>query len=108
MSIFKSKLEKKVDIISKKLETIKINEYVELMNNTKRLLWKNFVIGLAKGLGMSVGFTILGAIALLLFKKLLYLYKWTIFRLPLFRSIDTYQKNESTNGLIHVLKKIVN
>lgn len=75
MSIFKSKLEKKIDIISKKLETIKINEYVELMNNTKRLLWKNFVIGLAKGLGMSVGFTILGAIALLLFKKLLYLYK---------------------------------
>lgn len=86
MSIFKSKIEKKIEVvykeletkidtIAKRLETIKINEYIELTNNTKKLLWKNFIIGLAKGLGMSIGFTILGAIALLIFKRLLYLYK---------------------------------
>lgn len=71
MSIFKTKTQKKLDMIAKKLEIIKINEYVELMNDTKKLLWKNFMIGISKGLGMAVGFTVLGAIAILLFKKLI-------------------------------------
>lgn len=71
MSIFKTKTQKKLDMIAKKLEFIKINEYVELMNDTKKLLWKNFMIGISKGLGMAVGFTVLGAIAILLFEKLI-------------------------------------
>ncbi len=71
MSIFKTKTQKKLDMIAKKLEFIKINEYVELMNDTKTLLWKNFMIGMSKGLGMAVGFTVLGAIAILLFKRLI-------------------------------------
>ena len=73
MSIFKSKLEKKVDIISKKLETIKINEYVELMGNTRKLLWKNFMAGIFKGIGSAIGFTILGAVVLILLQKIVLL-----------------------------------
>lgn len=70
MSIFKSKVEQKVDEIALKLEKIKIDSYVELMSDTPKLIKKNFVAGLSKGIGMAIGFTILGAIALLLLRKI--------------------------------------
>ncbi|MBR4110836.1 MAG: hypothetical protein IKK43_04025 [Clostridia bacterium] len=70
MSIFKSKLEQKVDEIALKLEKIKIDSYVELMSDTTKLIKKNFVAGLSKGIGMAIGFTILGAIALVLLRKI--------------------------------------
>lgn len=70
MSIFKSKVEQKVDEIALKLEKIKIDSYVELMSDTKQLIKKNFVAGISKGIGMAIGFTILGAIALLLLRKI--------------------------------------
>lgn len=70
MSIFKSKLEKKIDCIAMKLENIKINSYVELMMDTKKLVIKNFIAGISKGIGMAIGFTILGAIALILLKRI--------------------------------------
>ena len=73
MSIFKSKLEKKVDKIAQKLESIKINEYVLLMNNTKKLMWRNFIAGIAKGFGSAIGFTILSAIIILFLRKLVVL-----------------------------------
>ena len=73
MGIFNSKLEKKIDKLSQKMEAIKINEYILLMNDTKKLLWKNFVIGLFKGLGTAVGFTILGAIVIIILRKLVVL-----------------------------------
>ena len=36
-----NKLSKKIDRLAKKLEAKGILEYIELMNNTKRLIWKN-------------------------------------------------------------------
>ena len=73
MSIFKSRLEKKFDKFAKTLEFNKINEYVELMGNTKTLLWKNFLSGILKGVGSAIGFTILGAIVLIFLRKLVML-----------------------------------
>lgn len=69
MSIFKSKLEQKVDEIALKLENIKIDSYVELMSDTRKLIKKNFMAGLSKGIGMAIGFTILGAIALVVLRR---------------------------------------
>ncbi len=73
MSIFNYKLEKKVDKLVQKMDAIKINEYVLLMNNTKKLLWKNFVAGIAKGFGSAIGFTVLSAIVILILRKLVLL-----------------------------------
>ncbi len=73
MSIFHSKLEKKIDKLSQKIEMIKINEYVLLMQDTKKLLWKNFLAGISRGIGSAIGFTILGAIVLLILRKLVLL-----------------------------------
>lgn len=69
MSIFKSKLEQKVDEIALKLENLKINSYVELMADNKKLIKKNFIAGISKGIGMAIGFTILGAVALVLLRR---------------------------------------
>lgn len=69
MSIFKTRLEKKMDLLAAKLESLKINSYVELMQDTKKLLFRNFLAGISKGIGMAIGFTILGAVALLILEK---------------------------------------
>lgn len=46
-----------------------IAEYVEMVKSPKRMLYVNFLAGLARGLGVVVGATLLGAIFLsILFK----------------------------------------
>ncbi len=68
-----NKINKKLDEILKRIEANHISEYVELMNNTKKLIWKNFVVGISKGIGIAVGFTILGAIAIYLLRQIVML-----------------------------------
>ena len=63
----------KVDKISIQLENAKLSEYVNLMENKKRLLWNNFIAGLARGFGMAVGFTILGGIIIYFLRYLVLL-----------------------------------
>ncbi len=53
---------KKIDHLSVQLERAKLFDYVELMDNKKKLLWNNFIGGLARGFGMAVGFTLLGGV----------------------------------------------
>lgn len=44
------------------LERTKIAEYVDLMNSPLRLAYLNFIAGLARGVGMAIGFVLLGAL----------------------------------------------
>lgn len=57
---------KRVDELSDKLiyilERINMTGYIEYLNNTNRLLYTNFLIGLARGIGYAIGFSLLGAI----------------------------------------------
>ncbi|WP_246637675.1 DUF5665 domain-containing protein [Crassaminicella profunda] len=64
-----SNLEKNIEKISKELEKTKIGEYVDIMNNPKRLLYVNFVAGLARGLGTAIGLTILAALFFYILQK---------------------------------------
>lgn len=66
MSIFKSKTSKAIDNLAYKLESLKINEYVALMEDTKKILWKNFLSGVSKGIGIAIGFSVLGAIVIMI------------------------------------------
>ncbi|GBF33607.1 hypothetical protein DCCM_2713 [Desulfocucumis palustris] len=52
------------------MEKMKLAEYVDLLHNPWRLLWVNFTSGIARGLGIAVGFAILGAMLVLVLKKL--------------------------------------
>lgn len=64
------KLRQKVSELSLNLEKMKLAEYVELLNNPWRLLWVNFISGIARGLGIAIGFAILGAIIILILQRL--------------------------------------
>ncbi len=59
-----SELSKKVDNISLKMEKLKFVDYVYYLEHPRKMLWANFVSGLARGFGIAIGFTILGAIAI--------------------------------------------
>jgi hypothetical protein len=67
----KKEIEKKIDDIALNLEKSKIGEYVDLINNRKKLLYLNFIQGLARGFGMAVGFTILGALVVYFLQRLI-------------------------------------
>ena len=56
--------EERVEQIALILEKAKLGEYVDMMSKPKRLLYANFIAGLARGFGMAIGFTLLGALAL--------------------------------------------
>ncbi|MDD2573483.1 MAG: DUF5665 domain-containing protein [Bacillota bacterium] len=67
------KLGSRIQQLSISLEKAKIMEYVNLMEDPRRLLLLNFVAGLARGLGLAVGFSLLGALAILLLRRLVVL-----------------------------------
>lgn len=67
------RLIKKIDELSVKIEKMKLAEYVDLLHNPKRLLYINFIGGVARGLGIAVGFTILGAIVIYFLQRLVLL-----------------------------------
>ncbi|MHB8170881.1 MAG: DUF5665 domain-containing protein [Thermincolia bacterium] len=60
----------KVEDLGLAMEKMKLAEYVELLNRPVRLLYINFIAGVARGLGMAVGFALLGALIVYLLKRL--------------------------------------
>jgi hypothetical protein len=57
-------LQDKIDELALGMEKMKLAEYVYLLENPRRLMYINFIAGLARGVGIAVGFTILGAVVL--------------------------------------------
>ncbi len=57
-----ARLARRVQELCLSLEKLQLTEYMRYLNDTWRLLWINFLSGLARGFGAAVGFTILGAI----------------------------------------------
>lgn len=57
-------LSKKITELAISMEKMKLAEYVKLLDNPWRLMYVNFIAGLARGVGTAVGFTILGAVVL--------------------------------------------
>ena len=55
--------------LSLMLEKLKLADYLKHLGNIKRMMWVNFLGGVARGLGVAVGFTILGAFVLYLLQQ---------------------------------------
>ena len=53
---------RQLDILARRLENSGIAEYVELSRRTGKILWLNFISGIAKGLGFTIGASIILAI----------------------------------------------
>lgn len=56
------------------LEKMKLAEYVSLLEKPGRLFYMNFLGGLGRGLGIAVGFAVLGAVVLYILQRLLLLH----------------------------------
>ncbi|EYE87656.1 hypothetical protein Q428_12130 [Fervidicella metallireducens AeB] len=66
-------INKQLNKIDKKISAVNHSEYGYIKDNFKKLIWYNFLIGLARGFGMAVGFTVLGAVALYILQKIVML-----------------------------------
>lgn len=51
------------------LEKLRLGEYVTYLSSLKRIWWTQFISGLARGLGMALGFTVLGALVIALLQQ---------------------------------------
>lgn len=51
------------------LERLQLTEYLRYVNDWRRVLWVNFLSGIARGFGFAVGFTLLSAAALVMLER---------------------------------------
>ena len=56
--------------LSLMLEKSRFSDYVVMMSSTKQMMFKQFLAGIARGLGYGIGFLVLGAVAILLLQEL--------------------------------------
>jgi hypothetical protein len=70
-------LSQKIDDLSIRIEKLNLAEYIEVLRNPKRLLYVNFLGGIARGFGMAIGFTLLGAFVIYVLQRMV------ILRLPI-------------------------
>ena len=59
---------RRLEEIAVRLERSRINELSELASNGRLVFKRAFLFGLARGLGMAIGFTVLGAAAIYLLR----------------------------------------
>lgn len=68
-----SELSDKVGELSAHMDKMRLAEYIDLLEHPRRLLYVNFLVGIARGFGTAIGFTILAAIVLYLMQKIVVL-----------------------------------
>ena len=59
-----------IERLTDTLERMHLDEYLEFVSNRKRMLWRNMLYGMVRGLGFALGFSVLGALAIVLLKNL--------------------------------------
>jgi len=64
-------INKKLNQISLDMEKTKLKDYVYYLEHPRKMLLPNFIGGLARGFGISVGFTFLAAV-------IIYLMQWIV------------------------------
>ena len=67
------RLEQVTEQLTRYMEKSKIAEYVQYLHRPWYMLWTNFLIGIARGLGSTIGLAIIIAILVFFLQKLLLL-----------------------------------
>ena len=65
--------ERECELISRltdMLERMHLDDYLEYVSNRRRMLWNNLLYGAVRGLGFTLGFTVLGALVIVLLRSL--------------------------------------
>ncbi|WP_339062356.1 DUF5665 domain-containing protein [Tepidibacillus marianensis] len=61
---------KKIDDLGVQLERVQIADYVALLNRPRRLFFLNLATGIARGIGIALGFTVFAATIIYILQKL--------------------------------------
>lgn len=90
-------INKKIDTLILSIEKSRISDYINYLENPRKLILANFISGVARGFGIAVGFSILGAIGIYLLRKIVML------NLPLIGDfitdiVDIVQDNLNRSG----------
>lgn len=75
------KLERRTDDILKMLKSDEVNKLINVFSDPRKLFWKSFLLGIAKGIGMAFGFSIIGAFIIYMLKELI------VFNIPIISEI---------------------
>lgn len=67
----KDYIEENLVRLVKHLESLRIAEYVQLLERPARLIFLNFVAGISRGLGIAIGATIIFALMLELLRRVI-------------------------------------
>lgn len=67
------RLEAKIDELIVAMEKMKLAEYIAYLQNYRKMMFVNLLAGIARGLGIAIGFTLLGALVIYLLQKLVLL-----------------------------------
>ena len=70
MKEWSGQMAKKMEDHLAALEKLRLTEYLRYAQDTRRMLRSSFLAGLARGAGMAVGFTILGAVLVIALRHL--------------------------------------
>lgn len=62
MQQFEQERLSQLERIANHIEKIRLGEYVEMMNRPGRLIWTNLLIGISRGVGLTVGATLVIAV----------------------------------------------
>lgn len=52
------------------LERMQLGDYVEYVSNRKRMMLNNIIFGICRGLGFTLGFTVLGGMLIVILRGL--------------------------------------
>lgn len=56
--------------IARHLEKAQIGEYVDLLRSPRKLIWRNVLAGIARGVGIALGFTFFSAVIVVVLQQL--------------------------------------
>lgn len=65
-----TEITERMDLLAERMQKMNVAEYIELVRSPRRMIWINFLSGLARGLGVAVGATVLSALVLMLLFRL--------------------------------------
>nr|WP_050794258.1 DUF5665 domain-containing protein [Paenibacillus curdlanolyticus] len=63
-------VDKQLQKVAADMERTQMAEYVALLNRPLKLIWRNFVSGTARGVGIALGFTVFAATILYVLRLL--------------------------------------
>lgn len=69
--MFNKKLNKKIDDINQKMEESKIFQMSYIIGSKREIIKRNLLAGIAKGVGLGIGITIISAVIVYLLQKII-------------------------------------